>query len=130
MLTRTAGLVAAAIAGATAIAYVILIVGQGDPDVGAVILVVAIISGGAIAAGVGATTADPRIRRLALGAASGTLLSLGALSIFSIGLVLLIAGLAVTLAWARSLAGGGPGTLPAMIAFLVGAAVPFVLFLV
>lgn len=130
MLTRKAGLAAAAIAGATSIAYVIIIVAQGEADVGAVILVVAMMSGAAIAAAVGASTPEITRRRMSLGAASGLLLSLGALAIFSIGLLLLVAGLAATVAWVRSMAGGGGGVLAAVLAFLVGALVPFVLLLV
>jgi hypothetical protein len=102
-------------------------VSEGEAEVGAVILVVAMISGAAIAAGVGASTSELTRRRMSLGAASGLLLSLGALAIFSIGLLLLVAGLAATVAWVRSMAGGGGGVLAAVLAFLVGAVVPFVL---
>lgn len=130
MLTRNAGLAASAIAGATSIVYVVAIVSQGEVEVGVVSLVVAMILGAAAAAWLGASTTDLTRRRMSFAAASGLLLSLGALAIFSIGLLLLVAGLAVTVAWVRSMAGGGPGALGAAVAFLVGVVVPLVLLLV
>jgi hypothetical protein len=128
MLTRTAGLAAAAIAGATSIAYVIIIVAQGEPDADRVILVLAMILGAAIAAAVGGSTANVSMKNVLLGGASGGLLSLGYLALFSLGLLLLVAGVVSTIGWTRALRGAGAEPrLWSMLAFLGGAALPWTL---
>jgi hypothetical protein len=75
MLTRTAGLIASAIAGATSIVYIIIILVQGEADVGRVMLVLAMILGAATAAAVGGATANVTMKNVLLGGASGGLLS-------------------------------------------------------
>jgi hypothetical protein len=131
MLTRKAGLAAAAIAGATSIVYVIIIVAQGEDDVGLVVLVVAIILGAALAAGMGASTSDLAMRRISFAIASGLLLSLGALAIFSIGLLLVVAGAMSTVAWVRTMVVAEPGARGwALAAFIAATAVPFGLLLI
>lgn len=131
MLTRGAGLVAAAIALGTAIAYVILISAEGGHDGLVVILVVVMIAGAGLAAWRGASVTDLVKTRALLGAASGVLLGLGTLAIFSIGLLLLVAGIASTIAWVRAMVTRGEGgRLVATAAFVLSAALPLVLFLV
>jgi hypothetical protein len=130
MLTRKAGLAAAAIAGATSIVYVIIIVAQGEADVGRVILVLAMILGAAMAAAVGGSTANSTMKSVLLGGASGGLLSLGYLGLFSIGLLLLVAGAVSTIGWTRAMgAVGAEARLWSVLAFLGGAALPWTLAL-
>ena len=131
MLTRGAGVVAAAIALGTAIAYVILVSAEEGNDGLVVILVVAMIVGAAVAAWRGASVTDPVRKRALLGVASGVLLSLGTLAIFSIGLLLLVAGIVSTVAWVRAMVTRGQGgRVVGTAAFVVSAALPLVLFLV
>lgn len=129
MLREKAGWIAAAIAGATAIVYIVVIVGQGEAEVGRVILVLAMILTGAVAAAVGGSAADPSVERLLLGGASGLLLSLGFLGLFSIGLLLLIAGIVSTIAWVRAMAAGGAARGWSALTFLGGVALPWVILL-
>jgi hypothetical protein len=130
-----AGWIAAVIAGVTAIVYLVLIVRQAEGEVssvevGLVFLVFALILGAAVAAVVGGSTPDLRMKSLLLGAASGELLSLGYLSLFSIGLLLLIAGIVSTIAWVRAMAVGGTGARGwSVLAFIGAAALPWVLLL-
>lgn len=130
MLREKAGWIAALIAGATAIVYVVLIVGQGEAEVARVILVLAMILTAAVAAAVGASAEDPSVESLLLGGASGLLLSLGYLGLFSIGLLLLIAGIVSTIAWVRAMAADGAGARGwSVLTFVVGVALPWLLFL-
>jgi hypothetical protein len=126
MLTRTAGLIASAIAGATSIVYIIIILAQGEADVGRVMLVLAMILGAATAAAVGGATANVTMKNVLLGGASGGLLSLGYLALFSLGLLLLAAGVVSTIGWTRAMGGvGRQARLWSVLAFLGGAALPW-----
>jgi hypothetical protein len=88
------GLSAAAIAAAVDVAYVWIIAAQGGPtDASRVAFVALAIAGAAVCAGIGATRPSPLARLPWLGAATGALLGLGILGLFSIGLPLLVAGL-------------------------------------
>ncbi len=127
-MSRKAGLAAAAIAIGTAVAYVILIASKGERgDLGVAILVTAIIGGAAAAAIIGAEASGIAKKRLMYGAASGGLLSLG-LAIFSIGLLLQVAGTLSAVAWIGSMVGGQPGgRWVAVGAFVAAAALPLAL---
>jgi 4-amino-4-deoxy-L-arabinose transferase-like glycosyltransferase len=129
MIRLKAGWVAALIAGLTTIVYLLLIVREEDNDVGLVVLVTAMIVGAAVAAAAGASTGDVRTKGLLLGGASGLFLSLGYLSLFSIGILLLIAGIVSTFAWVRAMAGAGAARGWPVLAFAFAVALPWALLL-
>jgi hypothetical protein len=87
------GLSCSALAGATLVWYLTLIASEPGPeDLSRVVLVSVTIGAASLAAAVGSVAAGD-LRVTALSAATGTLLALGYLAIFSIGFVLIIAGL-------------------------------------
>jgi hypothetical protein len=87
------GLSAAAIAVAVDVAYVWIIAAQGGPTDGARVAFVALaIAAAAACAGIGSTRPSPLARLPWLGAATGALVGLGVIGLFSIGLPLLVAG--------------------------------------
>ncbi len=94
--------IAAGIAFAMDVVYLIVIRNQGD-GMGIRVLVVAslIAAAGACAAGA-ARSASPDRRLVLMSGAAGGLISLGILGMFSIGLPLLIAGVLATIGAARS----------------------------
>jgi hypothetical protein len=118
--------VAAGLAFATAAVYVAIIVSQGEEDLGGVIVITAFISGPGVAALAGAMRAGSD-RVIPLGIASGGLMAAAVVSLFSIGLLLLVAGVFAVLAWTRAGVGassrdqliGGIGGAIAAFAFLV-----------
>jgi hypothetical protein len=118
--------VAAGVTFATAAAYVVIIVSQGDHDIGGTILITAFIAGLGVAALVGATRSGSD-RVIPLGIASGGLVGAAVVSLFSIGLLLLVAGVLAVVAWTRAGVGassrdqviGGIGGVLAAFAFLV-----------
>ena len=63
-------------------------------------LVIALLSGSAIASGIGAVTDSADRRAVIAAACAAGLLSLGFLALFSIGLVLMVAGAFALVAWA------------------------------
>jgi len=83
--------------------YLGIIFDQGDLQAGRVVVVsVFILVVSALAfAGAFASTPSTRTRLTVLGAATGGLLTVGVLGIFSIGLPLLVAGVMCGVAWAR-----------------------------
>jgi hypothetical protein len=104
------GLSAAAIAAAVDVAYVWIIASQGGPTDGARVAFVALaIAGAAACAGIGATRASPPGRLPWLGAATGALVGLGILGLFSIGLPLMVAGILAMVAWLTTSASAGRG---------------------
>lgn len=118
--------VAAGLTFATAVVYVALIVSQGEFETGRVILVTALIIGLGVAALAGAMRAEPD-RVIPLGIASGGLVGAAVVSLFSIGLLLLVAGVFALVAWMRAGVGassrdqllGGIGGAIAAFAFLL-----------
>jgi hypothetical protein len=93
-----AGAIAAVLAGAVTLAYVGVILVQGEEDVGQVVLAASTIAGAAIAAWAGSVVDNPRARSSLLGTATGALLGLGYLALFSIGIFLVAAGLVAAIA--------------------------------
>lgn len=90
------------VSAAAAVGYVGLLGQQGslpglDPRM---LLVIALLTGSAIASGIGAVTDSPHRRALIAAALAAGLLSLGFLALFSIGLVLMVAGAFALIAWA------------------------------
>jgi hypothetical protein len=118
--------VAAALTFATAIVYVAIIVSQGEQELGGVIVITAFISGLGVAALAGAVRAGPD-RVIPLGIASGGLMGAALVSLFSIGLLLLVAGVFALVAWTRAGVGassrdqllGGIGGAIAALVFLL-----------
>jgi hypothetical protein len=117
-----------AIAAVTDVGYLVIIVAQGGPsDATRVVFVALAIGVAAVCAGFGATRAR-RIDRLPwLGAATGMLLVLGYLGLFSIGLPLLIAGVLSAVAWITTSGSAGAGRrerVLAVVLALAGAVLP------
>lgn len=92
-------LVAAALAAATDVAYLAIVRAERTAWISARVAFVAGFIGLAAALALLGAAGDPRRRTLALGAASGMLLSAGLVGIFSIGLPLLLAALPAARAW-------------------------------
>ena len=118
--------VAAGLTFATAVVYVAIIVSQGEQDIGGVIVITGYIVGLGVAALAGAMRAGPD-RVIPLGIASGGLVGAAVVSLFSIGLLLLVAGIFALAAWTRAGIGassrdrllGGIGGAIAAFAFLL-----------
>jgi hypothetical protein len=118
--------IAAVIAFATCAPYVALIVSQGDAEIGRVAFVAVYVAGLGACALIGAmrTRSD---RVIPLGIASGGLIGAAIISLFSIGLLLLVAGVFALVAWMRAGVGassrdqllGGIGGLVAALAFAI-----------
>lgn len=88
------GLFAAVLAGVITVGYLGLIAAEGGGnDPGRVALVASTIGGAATAAWIGSVLGNGRVRSSLLGAAAGVLLSLGYLALFSIGILLILAGI-------------------------------------
>jgi hypothetical protein len=92
---------AAGVALVTAVVYVALIVAQGSAEVARVAVVTALLIALAACALVGGLRRMPD-RVIALGAATGGLIGVGVLSLFSIGVLLLVAGGLSLVAWVRA----------------------------
>jgi hypothetical protein len=118
--------VAAGLTFATAVVYLAIIASQDENDIGRVIVVTALIVGLGAAALVGATRVGSD-RVIPLGIASGGLVGAALVSLFSIGLLLLVAGIFAVVAWTRAGVGassrhqllGGIGGAMAAFAFLL-----------
>jgi hypothetical protein len=93
--------IAAAIAIATCALYVAIIVSQGEVEVIRLVVVAAYVAGLGVCALVGASRTRPD-RVILLGVATGGLIGLAILSLFSIGLLLLVAGVFALVAWMRA----------------------------
>ena len=118
--------VAAVIAFSTCALYVAIIVSQGDVEVVPVIVIAAYFAGLGVCALAGATRTRPD-RVILLGVATGGLVGAAIISLFSIGLLLLVAGVFGLVAWMRAGVGasardqllGGIGGAAAALGFLV-----------
>ena len=118
--------VAAGLTFSTAVVYLAVIISQGDVDIGVAIGVTVYLSGLGVAALVGGMRAGPD-RVIPLGIASGGLMGAAVVSLFSIGLLLLVAGVFALVAWTRAGVGassrdqllGGIGGAFAAFAFLL-----------
>jgi hypothetical protein len=93
--------IAAVIAFATCALYVALIVSQGDAEIGRVAFVAVYVAGLGACALIGAMRTRPD-RVILLGIASGGLIGAAIISLFSIGLLLLVAGVFALVAWMRA----------------------------
>ncbi|MGI8984786.1 MAG: hypothetical protein ACR2HM_09695 [Acidimicrobiales bacterium] len=88
-----AGLVGAGIALVMEVAYLSIILAEGDdPIVGVVMHFLVVIGAAGVAIGLGSLRVTPRRRAALLWPAAAGLLAVGILAIFSIGLPLLVAG--------------------------------------
>ena len=105
--------------------YVAIIVSQGEVEVVAVVVIAAYLAGLGVCALVGASRTRPD-RVILLGVATGGLFGAAIVSLFSIGLLLLVAGIFALVAWTRAGAGasrrdqllGGIGGVVAAFGFL------------
>jgi hypothetical protein len=118
--------VAAGVTFATATIYVAIIVSQGEHDIVGVILITAFIAGLGMAALAGAMRPGSD-RVIPLGIASGGLLGAAVVSLFSIGLLLLVAGVFALVAWTR--AGVGASSRDQLIGGIGGAIAAFAFLL-
>ena len=116
--------VAAVITFSICALYVAIIVSQGEVEVARVVMVAAYLIGLAVCALVGASRTRPD-RVILLGVATGGLIGLAIVSLFSIGLLLLAAGVFALVAWMR--AGVGASARDQLLAG-IGAAVAAVGF--
>ncbi|HXF73608.1 MAG TPA: hypothetical protein VNO79_13500, partial [Actinomycetota bacterium] len=122
------GFLAAGLAAATDVAYLAIIRAQGTAWISArVAFVACFIASGAVLALVGATGVDPGRRTLALGAATGVLVSAGLVGIFSIGLPLLLAAVPAGWAWRAVARGGGVARRTVLASLGLAAACPALL---
>jgi hypothetical protein len=118
--------IAAVIAFSTCAIYVALIVSQGDVEIVPVTFVAVYVAALGACALVGAVRTRPN-RVIPLGVASGGLIGAAIISLFSIGLLLLIAGVFALVAWMRAGVGasardqllGGIGGVVAALGFAV-----------
>ena len=118
--------IAAVIAFATCALYVALIVSQGEAEIVRVAFVAVYVAALGACALVGALRTRPD-RVIPLGVASGGLIGAAIISLFSIGLLLLVAGVFALVAWMRAGVGasardqllGGIGGLVAALAFAI-----------
>jgi 4-amino-4-deoxy-L-arabinose transferase-like glycosyltransferase len=129
---RILPIAAAALVALTIATYVTVIVRQGTDSsdvatVGFVIALLLIALTGSVCALV---LASPDARGVAAAGASGVLLSLGVLGLFSIGLLLLIAGVLLVMWMKRTRAQRGGAYRATVAAFLIGAVLPWGLALV
>jgi uncharacterized membrane protein HdeD (DUF308 family) len=126
---RSPGVVPAAIAAgvtfATVVVYIALIVWQGDGEIASVIVIATYLAGLGASALIGAVRKRPD-RVVPLGIATGGLVGAAVVSLFSIGLLLLVAGVFALVAWMRAGVGasrrdqlvGGIGGVVAAFGFL------------
>ncbi|MEX1264596.1 MAG: hypothetical protein WEE66_11825 [Actinomycetota bacterium] len=121
---------AAVVVGATTLVYLWLIENRSTRDLARVSLVAALFLL-ALAAAIGAATLrTPEARHLAAAGGIGLLLSMGVLAIFSVGSFLLVAAGLLIIAIAVGRAGGRRSSpIAVLLAFVVGAAVPWALVL-
>ena len=133
-LARDGGLLpigAAALVALTIATYVTVVVRQETTSdltgVGAVIALLLIALTGSVCALV---LTSPDARGVAAAAASGVLFSLGVLGIFSIGLLLLMAGILLVMWMKRTGVQRGGAYRATLVAFLIGAVLPWGLALV
>jgi hypothetical protein len=128
---RLLPIAAAALVALTIATYVTVIVRQGTNSdlatVGFVIALLLIALTGSVCALV---LASPDARGVAAAGASGVLLSLGVLGLFSIGLLLLIAGVLLVMWMKRTRVQRGGAYRATVVAFLIGAVLPWGLALV
>jgi hypothetical protein len=99
--------IAAAIAFSTCALYVAIIVTQGEAEVARVVVVAVYLAGLGVCALVGASRTRPD-RVILLGVATGGLIGAAIVSLFSIGLLLLVAGVFALVAWMRAGVGAAP----------------------
>ncbi len=117
--------IAAGVTFATVVLYIALIISQGEADVASVIVLATYLAGLGVCALVGAARSRPD-RVIPLGIATGGLVGAAVVSLFSIGLPLLVAGVFALVAWMRAGVGasrrdqliGGIGGVAAAFAFL------------
>jgi hypothetical protein len=121
-----AALVAARISFATTALYVVVIVSQGEVEVVPASVVATYLAGLGVCALMGAMRTRPD-RVIPLGVATGGLIGAAVVSLLSIGLLLLVAGIFALVAWMRAGVGasrrdqllGGIGGVVAALGFLV-----------
>jgi hypothetical protein len=110
--------IAAVIVFSTCALYVAIIVSQGEVEIVPVVVITAYLAGLGVCALVGASRTRPG-RVIPLGVATGGLIGLAIVSLFSIGLLLLVAGVFALVAWMR--AGVGASARDQLLAGIGGA---------
>lgn len=121
-----AAVIATGLTFATTALYVVVIVSQGEVEVVRVVVVAASLVSLGVCALMGALRTRPG-RVIPLGIASGGLIGAAIVSLFSIGLLLLVAGIFALAAWMRAGVGassrdqllGGIGGMAAALGILV-----------
>jgi hypothetical protein len=118
--------IAAVIVLSTCALYVAIIVSQGEVEVVPLVVIAAYLAGLGVCALVGASRTRPD-RVIPLGVATGGLIGAAIISLFSIGLLLLVAAVFALVAWMRAGVGasahdqllGGIGGAAAALGFLL-----------
>lgn len=119
-IVSIAGIVGSAVAGGTAVLYLAIIRSQGDQTVAAVAPWAATFLICAVVGVVASYLESPRSRSLLFAAIAGTMLGVGFLAIFSIGMLLILAGLLFALAASRAVTSRRPRDV--LMPWVVGAA--------
>ena len=113
------GVVGSLLVSATILLYLIVIGLQGNVDTRRVALWAITLATCAMLATYASWSSSPRVRSIGFAIAAGALIGLGWLGIFSIGLLLIAAGVLLLVATAKALAEDGSGSVG--VALLWGA---------
>jgi len=119
-IVSPAGLAGSVVAGATTVLYLAIIRSQGDQSVAAATPWAVTFSICAILGVLASCVESSRSRSLLFAATAGTMLGVGFLAVFSIGMLLILAGALFALAASRAATSGRPGD--AVMPWVVGAA--------
>jgi len=119
--------IAAGIAFATTVVYLIVIMSQGDDEVVPVLFFASYFAGLGVCALLGAIRGGTD-RVVWLGAATGGMIGAGVIAIFSIGLLFLVAGFCAMAAWMR--ASVGVPRRQQLLAAIAAVVVPIGLFVI
>jgi hypothetical protein len=113
----------------TTVLYLVVIDSQGDADTRRVTVWVVTLVTCALLGTVASWSRQPRVRSMILAATAGALLGLGFLGIFSIGLLLVAAGVLLCVAAMKAIAEDGSGSLvlPSVLGGIAFAGVPTLL---
>jgi len=116
LTVSVAALVAAFIAVADDVLYILLIRSQGNfrDDPGRVVFVASYLAGAVAVAAAAAFVQRPEVRVVLLGAATGAFFGLGVLGALSIGLPLVAAGVLTTVSWIRAAGSDQPSSVKAL----------------
>lgn len=128
-IVSIAGIGGSAVAAGTSVLYLAIIESQGTESVASVAPWAVTFASCAVLGAVASFVESPRSRSLLFAATAGTMLGAGFLAIFSIGMLLILAGVLFALAASRAAARGRPRdfVLPWIVGTAAGIAIPVAL---